>query len=299
MKYKNNKQNKYINISYHIPKSCPYCKSKDIVKYGYRFNHTKKKQRWKCKTCFKLWVVDDGFKKVKTSRELITCCLDLYMNGMSLRKIANHINQFSQEKISYRSILNWIIRFSFQLKDFQQNFNLNLSGQYHADEIFIKCKNEQHYFFDMIDKGTRVLLSSVYSKKRDYQSARMLFLKAKHKPLNLFTDGLQAYSKAFRKVWGSATRKQDGETYIRLKADTDKRNNIIERVQGTIRDRIKIMRSFKNPKSAEAILSLFVVWYNFVRVHSGINCTPIEKAGIDLQLGENKWLDLIYRGRGL
>ncbi len=54
------------------------------------------------------------------------------------------------------------------------------------------------------------------------------------------------------------------------------------------------MRNFKSRHSAEAILSLFVVYYNFVRVHQGINKTPIEQAGINLNLGKNKWLDWIY-----
>jgi len=53
------------------------------------------------------------------------------------------------------------------------------------------------------------------------------------------------------------------------------------------------MRAFKRVYSAEAILNLFVIWYNFIRVHQGIKMTPNEKAGIDLRLGQNKWLSLI------
>lgn len=294
MKYKNNKNKKYKNVSVIKPKCCPFCKSKNIIKWGFRYNCTTKKQRWKCLDCGKLFTLDDGFFKMKHKREVITCCIDLYMNGMSLRKAVNHFNQFSDYQVSHQSVLNWIRKYARQLKNFQQSFNLNLSGQYHADEIFVKCKNKQHYFFNMMDKGTRLLISSVYSEKRDSKSAKLLFLKAKHKPINLFTDSCPSYNKAFRKVWGSATRKQDREIYIKLKADKDKRNNICERVQGIIRDRIKVMRSFKNKESAEAILSLFVIYYNFIRVHSGINKTPIEEAGVNLNLGKNKWLDLIY-----
>ena len=294
-----NKQNKYKTISVFKPKECPFCKSKNIIKWGYRFNCTTKKQRWKCKSCLETFTVNDGFYHLHKKRELVTACLDLYFQGLSLRKIGTHINQFTPEGISHMQILRWIRRYSLLLKDFQHNFDLQLSGIYHADEIFVKCKNNQHYFFDMIDKGTRLLVSSYYSTKRDSKSARMLFLKAKHKPLTLFTDGLQGYRKAYRKVWGSKTRKQDRLTYIRLKADVDKRNNIIERIQGTIRERIKIMRSFKNKESAEAILSLFVVYYNFIRVHQGIGMTPAKKAGIDLKLGQNKWLDLVYKAKAL
>ena len=57
------------------------------------------------------------------------------------------------------------------------------------------------------------------------------------------------------------------------------------------------MRGFKNKESAEAILNLFVIYYNFIRIHQGIRKTPIEEAGINLNLGKNKWLDLIYKSK--
>jgi len=57
------------------------------------------------------------------------------------------------------------------------------------------------------------------------------------------------------------------------------------------------MRGFHNPESAEMILNLFVIWYNFLRVHQGIGMTPAEKAGVKLNLGIDKWLNLIYRSK--
>lgn len=57
------------------------------------------------------------------------------------------------------------------------------------------------------------------------------------------------------------------------------------------------MCGFKNPKSAEATLELLAIWYNFIRVHQGIGMTPSEKAGIKLNLGQNKWLGLIYASK--
>jgi transposase-like protein len=290
----NIKLKNYINVSVINPEECPFCRSKEFVKAGWRFNHTTKKQRWKCNNCKKFFTVDDGFFKTKHKREVITNCLDLYMNGMSLRKIKAHFNQFSEYQISHQSILNWIKKYAVIIKPFTESFNLNLSKIYHADEIFVNCKGKQHYFWDIIDKGTRMLVSTYYSEKRDSKSAKILFLKTKHKPLTLFTDGLHGYRKAYRKVWGARNRKIDSQTYIRLKADKDKRNNIIERIQGTIRERIKVMRAFKNKESAKLILDLFVIYYNCIRVHQGINKTPVEQAGVNLNLGKNKWLDLIY-----
>lgn len=40
----------------------------------------------------------------------------------------------------------------------------------------------------------------------------------------------------------------------------------------------------------------FKNYYNFVRPHQGLNGkTPAEMAGLDLGLGENKWLGLIEK----
>jgi len=216
------------------------------------------------------------------------------MNGLSLRKIRNHIRQFTEQGVSHMQVWRWIINYSNILFTYTNTLEPRLSRIYHADEIFVNCKGQQHYFWDIIDKNTRYLVATHYSTKRDSKSARILFLKVKHKPLTLFTDGLQGYKKAYRKVWGSKRRSQDKLIYIRLKADRDKRNNIIERIQGTIRERIKVIRGFKNKESAEHILNLFLVWYNFIRIHQGINMTPAQKAGINLNLNQNKWLDLIY-----
>jgi len=288
-------ENNYKDISIIKPEICPFCKSKEIVKDGYRYNHITKKQRYRCNSCKKWIVVNDGFFKMKKQRELITMCLDLYMNGMSLRKIRDHINQFDNKNVSHQSILNWIKKYAKILKPFSQKFDYNLSRIYHTDEIFVKCKGQQHYFWDIIDSGTRMLIATHYSIRRDSKSAKLLFLKVKNKPLTLFSDGLQGYREAYRKVWGANKRSQDKKIYIRLKADKDKRNNIVERMQGTIRERIKVMRGFKNKESTKLILDLFVIYYNFIRVHQGIGMTPSQKAGISLGLGKNKWLNLIYK----
>ena len=98
------------------------------------------------------------------------------------------------------------------------------------------------------------------------------------------------------KSWSlsARTRKQDKETYIRLKADKDKRNSIIERIHGTIRESIKVMRRFGNKENAEAILNGLGVYYNFIKLHQGIGMTPVEQTKINLRLKGNRWSELIY-----
>ncbi len=68
-------------------------------------------------------------------------------------------------------------------------------------------------------------------------------------------------------------------------------HNKMERMNGEIRDREKVMRSLKNPNTP--ILKGMQVFHNYFRPHEGLNGkTPAEKAGIQVE-GENKSLTVI------
>jgi hypothetical protein len=68
-------------------------------------------------------------------------------------------------------------------------------------------------------------------------------------------------------------------------------NNKMERVNGEIRDREKVMRSLK--KDDTPILTGMQIFHNYVRPHEALDGrTPSEGAGIKVE-GENKWLTLI------
>jgi hypothetical protein len=68
-------------------------------------------------------------------------------------------------------------------------------------------------------------------------------------------------------------------------------NNKMERMNGEIRQREKVMRSLKTTDTP--IVSGYQIYHNFIRPHMGLKGkTPAELAGIEVQ-GENKWLTLI------
>jgi hypothetical protein len=71
----------------------------------------------------------------------------------------------------------------------------------------------------------------------------------------------------------------------------DFNNNKMERMNGKIRDRERVMRTLEKPDTA--ILSGMQIYHNFVRPHEALDGrTPSEAAGIKVE-GENKWLTLI------
>lgn len=71
-------------------------------------------------------------------------------------------------------------------------------------------------------------------------------------------------------------------------------NNKVERLHGTIRERHKVQRGLKEGASSN-IADGRRIFYNYIRGHMGIEGekTPAEKAGIEVNLKGNKWLDLI------
>ncbi|MEE8358372.1 MAG: integrase core domain-containing protein [Candidatus Hydrothermarchaeales archaeon] len=73
-------------------------------------------------------------------------------------------------------------------------------------------------------------------------------------------------------------------------------NNKVERLHNTIRERNKVMRGLFNPETSKNMLDAHRVYYNFVRPHMALDGkTPSEMAGIDLKLGNDKWLGLIKK----
>jgi putative transposase len=65
----------------------------------------------------------------------------------------------------------------------------------------------------------------------------------------------------------------------------------MERLNGEIRDREKVMRGLKNPETP--IIPGHQIYHNYIRPHEALNGkTPAEACGISVQ-GENKWKTLI------
>lgn len=71
----------------------------------------------------------------------------------------------------------------------------------------------------------------------------------------------------------------------------DLNNNKMERFNGEVRDREKVMRSLK--KADSPILSGYQLFHNYIRPHMALEGkTPAEAAGIEIN-GENRWLTII------
>jgi len=113
---------------------------------------------------------------------------------------------------------------------------------------------------------------------------------AKVRPLAIVTDGLRAYQNAIPKEFH--TMKAPRTEHVRhIKIRGDMNNNRMERFNGEVRDRDKVMRGLK--KEDSPILTGYQIFHNYNRPHEGLKGkTSAEACGIEIK-GQNKWITLI------
>lgn len=74
-------------------------------------------------------------------------------------------------------------------------------------------------------------------------------------------------------------------------------NSKVERLHGTIREREKVMHGMQTKQTAQTLLDAVQINYNYIHEHSTLKKTPAEKAGIKLNLKDNKIENLIRLAR--
>jgi len=279
---------------------CLYCGSSEIIKHSKRKNVFEAKQRFKCKLCGKTFVFDRSFNGLKGNPKVITLVMDLYFKGISLRKIQDHLQQFYNLKVAHATIYNWIIKFTELLKNYTDKIKPETSAKWHTDEMMFKVKEEKRWvwLWNTIDSETRFLLAQNISETREIEDATKQFEdavdKAKTRPVWMVTDKLHSYEKAF----GTAIYRTRGvrREHIQIKGDKSRENMKMERLNGSIREREKIVRAFSNPETAKKMFDGWQIYYNYIRPNQALlGHTPAEASGINLELGDNKWLDLIKK----
>lgn len=95
---------------------CPNCKSEDVTKKGFRYNHHTKKQKYQCYDCKKWFVEDDGFKRMRFNPKTISRAVHMYNDGLSLFKTQYHLYQHDNVKVTRWTISQWDKKYSNFLK---------------------------------------------------------------------------------------------------------------------------------------------------------------------------------------
>ena len=256
-------------------KLCKYCDSGRIRKDGMRETKKGRIQRFKCQDCKKRFTANFGFEKKQFDENTITGALQMYYSGMSVRDISNHYEMMGIE-MSHMTIYNWVSEYSKLTATYLNGIVPRVGNWFRADEIWIKVNGKQNYLFASMDDDTRYWLASDMATTKFQHNADNLLEMTKRQagknPRNFITDGLPAYMKSSKKVFG---KKTNHVRHIHLKGDMN--NNKMERLNGEIRDREKVFRGLK--KMDTAIIDGMRVYYNFTKKHGALKGkTPAQEA---------------------
>jgi len=217
---------------------------------------------------------------MKTDTKIISAALSCYFGGMPLDAIQRHLEQQYHHYYTEMGIYNWVKRFSKKAVDKIKSFKPVVGDTWLADETMLKVGGKKVWFFDVIDEKTRYLLASRLAQSRTIKEAALVMNEARRtagkSPKRIITDRLAAYIDGIEYVFGGSTKHVQSKPFT----DVDS-TNIIERFQGTLKDRTKIIRGFKNLKTAEILTDAWLVHYNFFKEHESLgNIPPAQKMGL-------------------
>jgi putative transposase len=267
---------------------CKFCHSLNVVRNGTR----RGTQYWLCKHCGRGFVDNKALPKMKYPIEAIASAVYQYYAGLSLNEIRGYIDQQYKFSPSDSAIYGWVTKFSKTAIDEAKNLTPKVGDTWVADETVLFIGGRQFWLIDIIDQDTRYLLATYLSPTRGRKDIALLlreaYLKAgKVAPKRILTDGWGAYPDAVDLVFGSETKHIVSKPFVEVDS-----TNVIERFQGTLKDRTKVMRGFKKPETARHILNGWLVYYNFFRPHESLgDKTPAQVAG--LKFPYKNWLDIV------
>jgi transposase-like protein len=275
---------------------CDRCGSIRVIRYG----KTPTKQTYWCKDCSHKFT-PSLLRKARYSPETVSLTLDLYFSGMSLRKIARTLSDHLGVSMNPTTIYRWIQRFVPRISEYANSLAPNLSEVWHADELFVKMKGgirtksgqeNMAFVWNVMDRETRFLLASKLSSHRSVIGATNAFNEAKkvahgNNPERVYADSWTAYPEGLSNAFGNDKPQLIANAGV---GNPHKNYNRIERLNGTLRERVKVQRGWK--MMGTPLAEGQRLHYNFVKPHMALDGkTPAQIAGVGVK--GNKWLELL------
>ena len=270
--------------------SCPNNDDGRISKDG--FHHGK--QRYQCQKCGKKFrepaVFEEGHHY---TTQQIGAALQGYLDGQSYREVARSIGHtFETEPPDESNVYRWVQGYSRGAFEAMRRNKVPTSNEWVADELVVKVGSKKFWLWNVMDAKTRYLLATHLSPRRTQRAAEILFRKALEAAANppeyVRTDGLGSYPPALQTVLPEA------EHRVSEGLDAELHNNLSERLQGTIRERDKVLRGLHSRESGQSFLDGWTVDYNLIRPHMALgDKTPIEAAGLKPPF--RNWLDVVRK----
>ena len=257
--------------------ACPGCASKGVIKVGKRSGY----QRFQCKSCDRKFHANGNAPGKQYPANQIGAAVRMFYSGMSYKQIAeNMVEMYDIPEPSKRTIYRWVKRYTHDALSEMDKHKAQTGDSWVADEMQVTVGGKKYWNWNVMDEDTRYILASHLSKRRDARAATAVMRKAQkaaaNTPKTVKTDKLGSYIGAIENVWGGDVKHVQSEG---IRAELN--NNLSERLQGTYRQRIKIMRGLDNAASGQVYLDGWTLTYNLFRLHESLdNKTPASAAKV-------------------
>jgi transposase-like protein len=234
---------------------CIYCRSVTIVKDGLRHNKHGDIQKFNCKTCNKYFTINIGFEKMKHNPQGITTAMQLYFSGESLRNTSHSLKLIGMD-VTHQIVYNWIKKYTTLMQTYLNRIIPKVGDAWGTDELHVKIHGNLKYMYALMDDQTRFWIAQQVADSKFAADITPMFRKAKliagKRPSVLISDGAPNFNDAFKQEF--FTRRKPRSRHVRhIRLRGDHNNNKMERLNGEVRDREKVMRSLK--KSDSSILT--------------------------------------------
>jgi putative transposase len=196
--------------------------------------------------------------------------------------------------MSHVAVYKWIKKYVGLMQNYLEKIKPNVGDAWRTDELFLKVKGNLKYLYALMDDDTRFWIAQEVLDRKYTADINPLFKKGKEvtgkRPNTLISDGARNFNDAFKSEFFTISNPRTKHIrHVRWQGDHN--NNKMERMNGEVRDREKVMRGLK--KADTAILPGYQIYHNYVRPHEALKGkTPADVCGIDIQ-GVNRWKTLI------
>ncbi len=266
--------------------TCKHCGSEAVIRFG----TYKGVQRFRCKSCGRKFKADDSLFYMKKPADYVSTALSMYYSGSSIKDISDHLNQQYGYRPSKSVIFSWVDKYTGIAAGQFQDAHPKVGDTWVCDETVLDLdKGVKVWFFDCIDSETRYLLSSRATLSRTTRDAQLLMDRAikragKH-PKVVVTDKLASYLDV---DYGKGEHRRGGPFKVLSSGDSTAQ---IERFHGTIKDRTKVMRAFRDLETLHTFMNGYLTYYNYFKPNEALGGkTPAEAAGVEYEV--KNWRDL-------
>jgi transposase-like protein/uncharacterized protein YbaR (Trm112 family) len=250
----------------------------------------------------------------KNSAHIMSLCLTFHVNlGLSLRKSSQALFDLYGIKVSHTMIANYCQTAAVVIKPFVDHFDYKKSNTFVADETYIKVRRLKGYVWFIMDALHRSIIGYQVSDNRSVGpcilAMRMAFRKIKKLPekFNFVADGYSAYPLAAQQF---ALKKDNPLIFFitqvfgltnddAISKEFRPFKQMVERLNRTFKLTYRCSCGYDNFDGANYAVSLWVAYYNFLRIHSAKSFKVLNQVD-QIQNAENmpgKWQALILLGQ--